>query len=408
MRVLLAMTGPPGTGSGTVAEALLDELGRHGHEAWLLFPDAEPARDPRHRVWRFPMARSGVSLPTFPKMIPDPHPREVGESLTCRDLGAEELALYLDGARQALAAAWDELRPDVVECHHLWSLPWAASRLELPYLAVPHHSDQMGYRYDERFRPYADEGAAGASFVLPLSDFVRDEVLELYPVDPERVTVEPPGYDQESFRPFGDDERDPAGALAAAGIAGDPALPIVTFSGKVSHTKGVDVLLRANRLVQAERPLHLVVAGTGTVETEFSEEERADFCLDNVHFPGHLDHATLARLHNAAVASVVPSREEGFGVAALEAMGCGTPVVASRCGGLQGFVVGELVPVEDVEALAAALLRMAELPAAERAHLRRRVHQAARRFTWTRVAERRRTYYERFTHSTAGRATPAS
>lgn len=386
------MTGPPGTGSGTVAEALLDELGNQGHEAWLLYPDSEPARDPRHRVWRFPFERGTVGLPTFPKMIPDPHPREVGASLTCRDLTAEELVLYLDGAREALAAAWDELRPDVVEAHHLWSLPWAAARLELPYVAVPHHSDQMAYRYDERFRPFADQGAAGASFVLPISEFVRDEVVELYPVDPERVVVEPPGYDQQTFRPFASDA---AEALAAAGIAGDPALPVVTFSGKISHTKGVDVLLRANRLVQAERPMHLVVAGTGTVEQAFGEAQRADFCLDNVHFPGHLDHATLARLHNAAVATVVPSREEGFGVAALEAMGCGTPVVASRCGGLESYVVGELVPVEDAETLAAALLRMAALPPAEAADLRRRVHEAALPFSWSRLAERRRSYYER-------------
>ena len=401
MRVLQAMTGPPGTGSGTVVEAMVDELGRQGHEAFLFFPDAAgpgapgevgPGDDPRHRVWRFPVRGGGLELPTFPKMIPDPHPREVGASLTCRDLSAGELALYLGGMKRALGRVVEELAPDVVECHHLWAVAWAAAELGLTYLAVPHHSDQMGYRFDERMRPYADRAAAGAALVLPISEFVRREVVELYPVDPERVIVEEPGYDQATFRPMGSD---PAGALAAAGIEGDPALPIVTFSGKLSRTKGVDVLLRANRRLQAERPCHLVMAGTGSLESEFSAGERAGFHLDNVHFPGHLDHPTLARLHDAAAASVVPSREEGFGIAALEAMGCGCPVVASRCGGLEGYVVGELVPVGDEAALAAALGRMLALPPERARELRRRVHEAARPFSWRRVVERRLALYER-------------
>lgn len=401
MRVLQAMTGPPGTGSGTVVEAMLDELGRQGHEAFLFYPDAAgpvapgevgPGADPRHRVWRFPVREGGLELRTFPKMIPDPHPREVGASLTCRDLSEDELALYLGGMRRALGRAVEELAPDVVECHHLWAVAWAAAELGLTYLAVPHHSDQMGYRYDERMRPYADRAAAGAALVLPISEFVRREVVELYPVDPERVLVEEPGYDQETFRPRGTGR---AEALAAAGIVGDPALPLVTFSGKLSRTKGVDVLLRANRRLQAERPCHLVMAGTGSLEREFSADERAGFDLENVHFPGHLDHPTLARLHDAAAASVVPSREEGFGVAALEAMGCGCPVVASRCGGLESYVVGELVPVGDEAALAAALGRVLALSPEEARELRRRVHEAALPYSWRRMVERRLRLYER-------------
>jgi hypothetical protein len=165
MKILQTMTGPPGTGSGTVALAVHDELLTQGHDAHLFYPDVvadpAPASDPRHHVWPFPVDDGTSHLPTFPKMIPDPHPREVGASLTVRDLSPEALELYLLAGKKALAALVAELEPDVLECHHLWSVTWAAAELGLPYVAVPHGSDQMGYRFDERFRPWAERAARG-------------------------------------------------------------------------------------------------------------------------------------------------------------------------------------------------------------------------------------------------------
>ena len=402
MRVLLAMTGPPGTGSGTVAEAVLDELTRQGHEALLFYPavvgeegegDSEVAPDPRHRVWRFPLRRGDLEIPTFPKMIPDPHPGEVGESLTCADLSPAELELYLTSAKEALGRVVEELAPDAVECHHLWSVSWAAAELGLDFVAVPHHSDQMGYRFDERMRPYAERAATAARLILPLSDFVRREVLELYPVAEDKLRVLPPGYDQRTFRPL---EVSRAEVYAAAGIETDPAnddLPVVGFSGKISHTKGVDVLLRANRRLQAERPCHLVVAGTGTPETAFPDADPGDFHLGNVTFPGHVSHPRRARLHSTSAVHVIPSREEGFGIAALEAMGCGAPLVASRVGGLPEFAVGELVPPEDGDALVDAILSILDLGSEETRELRRRARDVALGYSWERIVEERLEVY---------------
>lgn len=408
MRVLLAMTGPPGTGSGTVAEAVLDELTRQGHEAFLFYPAVvtdgrggagNGAGDPRHRVWPFPLRRGGLEIPSFPKMIPDPHPGEVGESLTCADLTPEELDLYLTSARDALGRVVDELAPDAVECHHLWSVSWAAAELGLDYVAVPHHSDQMGYRFDERMRPYAERAATAARHILPLSDFVRREVLELYPVAEEAVRTLPPGYDQDTFRPLPVSRAEvfAAAGIEAASIHSDPQagddLPIVGFSGKISHTKGVDVLLRANRRLQAERPCHLVVAGTGTLEAAFPDVDPTDFHLENVSFPGHVSHPRLARLHSASAVHVIPSREEGFGIAALEAMGCGAPLVASRVGGLPEFAVGELVPPEDGDALVDAVLSILNLGPEETRELRHRAREAALGYSWRRIVEERLEIY---------------
>jgi glycosyltransferase involved in cell wall biosynthesis len=76
-------------------------------------------------------------------------------------------------------------------------------------------------------------------------------------------------------------------------------------------------------------------------------------------------------------------------------MGCGTPVVATRAGGPESFVVGDLVPVESVEALAQALLKTLTLKPTEARALRQAAHQGAQRYSWERIVDRRLEYYQR-------------
>jgi len=81
--------------------------------------------------------------------------------------------------------------------------------------------------------------------------------------------------------------------------------------------------------------------------------------LRGVHFLGHQNQDTLARIYNVADLSIVPSRIEPFGLVAIEALACGTPVVATNAGGLPDFInerVGALVPLEDPGALAQAII----------------------------------------------------
>jgi glycosyltransferase involved in cell wall biosynthesis len=249
----------------------------------------------------------------------------------------------------------------------------------------------MGYRYDRRMQAYANRAAAGARWIFAVSEFSQREVLGLYPdIQAEKVVVLENGYNQRIFRRR---RVSRAHTLRALGIEDIPRLPIITFSGKISHTKGVDILLRANRLVQRGQKALLLIAGTGQLEREFSAEERGDFHLENVWFVGHQPQSVVAQLHNLATVSVIPSREEGFGLAALEAMGCATPVVSTRCGGPEMFVVGATVPVESVEELAAALLELLTLEADAARELRQTALEKAQRYSWERLVERRLHYY---------------
>lgn len=396
MRILLTNTGPWGTGSAMVAEAVQEELHRKGHEALLFSPDAGVetpdkehyySRPDLYRIWRFPLERGGLRLESFPLMIPDPNPRSRPGWRTFRELSDELLAFYFEEARRELEQAVNAFRPDIIECMHLWTTGYLAREFSLPCFATAHHSDQMGFRYDQRMRPYATQAAAGAQRIFCISEFVRRGVLELYPgVDPEKVLVLENGYNQRVFVP---QQVSRAELLRALGVQDDAALPIVSFSGKISRTKGVDILLRANALLQRERKALLIIAGAGHLGEEFSPEEEADFHLENVHLVGHHPQPTLAQLHNVSTVSVIPSRTEGFGIAALEAMGCGAPLVATRSGGPESFAVGEIVPVEDPAALAQAILKILSLEPKAAQELRQAALEKARRYSWERVVERR-------------------
>ena len=118
--------------------------------------------------------------------------------------------------------------------------------------------------------------------------------------------------------------------------------------------------------------------------------------LEGVHFLGHQPQQVVARIYNATDVSVVPSRVEPFGLVAIEALACGTPVVATNAGGLPDFItddVGALVPVDDHERLAKAIVD--ELQNERRAEKGAFASQYAfEGFTWTQQVHKMALLYE--------------
>ena len=164
------------------------------------------------------------------------------------------------------------------------------------------------------------------------------------------------GFDSECFRVLSDAGKE--SVFGEFGLASDDA-PLVSFVGKFTNFKGIDVLLKAAAIYESEIPdVKTVIVGDG----ELRDELRAlgtSLGLRGVHFLGHQSQPTVARIYNVADVSVVPSRQEPFGLVAVEALACGTPVVATDAGGLPDFIdedVGQLVPVDSPENLAAAIV----------------------------------------------------
>ncbi|UCC39258.1 MAG: glycosyltransferase family 4 protein [Candidatus Aminicenantes bacterium] len=398
MRVLITNTGPWGTGSGTVADGVLQELRRRGHKVMAFFPDSGLpgpgysryyGHPNLYRIVPFPARYKGVYLYTFPLIIPDPNPRNYPKAWTFKHLSPAERTAYFGYMRKALKKAVGEFSPDVIECQHIWALDHLIGSLGFGYISVAHHSDQMGFRYDRNMRSIARKSARNAHYIISISDYVRQEVIALYGVQPDKVITITNGYNQKVFYPFEVDRRK---ILSKLGITQRKDLPVITFTGKISRTKGIDILLQANHIIQKKGKALILILGSGGLE-QFNKGEQKRFCLENTFFLGQRSHRDLALLHNLARLSVLPSRSEGFGIGALEAMGCAVPIVATRVGGLPSFVVGELVESEKPTSLAEAILKLLQLPKKSYTELCQQALVTAKKYSWDSIVKKRFPYY---------------
>lgn len=358
MRILLANTFPlDGSGSGTYCAEVAAALVRGGHDVLALAPDHTV-----HVGYPFPVrtlicsngsathvdtADLSFSFPCFTS-----HPRS---TLTFGELDAAKIAAYVDTWRSVMEASVEGFRPDVIHANHTWILPFVAATMGLPYVITCHGTDLLGLRCWPQYGTMAREGVADASAIIAISAHIRDEILAHFPSSDRRVHLIPNGFDPAVFRLMPD--RDNRQTLAAFGLDAFSG-PVVVFAGKLTAEKRVDMLLRAAALYEPQiADVRTLIAGAGPLEDEL-RALAGTLGLRGVSFLGHQPHARLAPLYNAADVCAFPSRCEPFGLVALEAMACGSPVVVTNAGGFPDFVndsVGALVPVNDPTALAAAI-----------------------------------------------------
>jgi D-inositol-3-phosphate glycosyltransferase len=220
----------------------------------------------------------------------------------------------------------------------------------------------------------------------------------LYQADVSKVVVVPPGVNLCRFYPIPKDE-------AAEYIGVPPCGRMLLFVGRIEPLKGLDVLIEAIGIIRQQgileqNPFCLVIIGgepDATSEKMSAEMARVQALRmeygieDLVAFLGKRSQDTLPYYYSAAEAVVVPSQYESFGMVALEAMACGTPVVASQVGGLaylvQDGVTGFTVPVDDPRALAEHLTTLLSDPML-RQRMGEQARQAAQEYAWSRVVSR--------------------
>ncbi|HEY3942008.1 MAG TPA: glycosyltransferase [Acidimicrobiales bacterium] len=227
--------------------------------------------------------------------------------------------------------------------------------------------------------------------VLASCDVEAEQIRQLYGADPRRIEVVPPGLDHAIFGPGFRPQ-----ARRALGLSTDDAL--LLFVGRIQPLKGADVAVRAlHALRRAGRPFGLAVVGgpSGPHGEETYEELRMsakDLGIDDVVWmvPPQ-PHELLSTFYRAADVCVVPSRSESFGLVALEAAACGTPVVASAVGGLTTLVeegrTGFLVDDPTPQAFAERIERIVDDPSLAR-QMSLDAASMARRYTWRGAAAR--------------------
>src|SRR5437667_12785821 len=196
---------------------------------------------------------------------------------------------------------------------------------------------------------------AAADRLVAANAIERNGLVTACGADSARVAVIPCGVDTDLFT-----TGDPAAARAALGL--EPG-PLLLYVGRIAPIKGLETLLDAvGGLRSAGTPARLAVIGGETDEPADGHEadvRRRAAALglgDAVSFVGAQPQELLRDWYVATDVTVLPSYYESFGMVALEAMACGSPVIASRVGGLQSTVrdgvTGFLVSESDVEALA--------------------------------------------------------
>jgi len=232
--------------------------------------------------------------------------------------------------------------------------------------------------------------------VLASCSVEATQLAQLYDGDPGRIRVVAPGVDHAFFGPGHRPQARRALGLPAG-------VPLLLFVGRIQPLKGADVAVRALAALRDHPSAHLVVVGgpSGPRGEEHMAQLQALVAqlgiAARVHFEAPQPHELLSTYYRAADVCVVPSRSESFGLVALEAAACGTPVVAAAVGGLTTLVeharTGYLVEPSTPEAFAAALSPVLADPLlAER--LATAAVVRARRYTWARAATLLRATYE--------------
>jgi D-inositol-3-phosphate glycosyltransferase len=235
-----------------------------------------------------------------------------------------------------------------------------------------------------------------ADRLIAANPLEKAQMIWLYGADPAKIEVVPCGVDLELFYPRPRVE-------SRAYLEMPAGHKLVLFVGRIEPLKGIDVLIEAMALV-LKKHKHLrddiclcIIGGEPDVDPANMNREMARLqemreklgIADVVTFLGKRDQEALPFHYSAAEVCVVPSHYESFGMVALEAMACGTPVIASRVGGLTFTVrdgsTGFLVPNDDPQALAE---KLSQLLTDER--LRKEMGQqaatVARRYGWPIVA----------------------
>ncbi len=286
----------------------------------------------------------------------------------------KELADHIPEFVNGIRAFADEkgIRYDLIHSHYWMSGLAAASLSDLwagaPILHTFHTLGLMKNRVarsdEEREGAYRVEGEKRvlkrAARLIVSTVAEKAQLQWLYKGDLRKMEVIPPGVDVSRFYPIPQDE-------ARQFIGLSPSQCVVLFVGRIEPLKGVDTLIRAISYLEFQgvsHPAYLaIIGGEPDADPEEMSAEMArlqklcdDLCIgQTVVFLGKRAQDTLPYYYSAADVVVMPSYYESFGMVALEAMACGTPVIASQVGGLAFLVrdgeTGFTVPEGDPSAL---------------------------------------------------------
>ncbi len=317
------------------------------------------------------------------------HPRFLtGPGYTTHNLDAQT---YYWGVSKTVDRLWQETPFDLIHAHFIYPDGVVGARLSQRYgvpLVITEHAfwrpwlDQFPH-----VRKLAIPAAQASSFHIAVSQSVRQNIAQ-FTGENERLRVVPVGVDLDVFTPLL--------------VGQQPDSDSILYVGRIHETKGVDVLLHAMRLLVDRRStVQLSLIGGSFYLQNHNREVRIMRLAEelglnqHVRFLGIQSPNQVAEAMRRSTLLVLPSRRETLGAVLIEALACGTPVVATRCGGPEDVVndaVGILVPKEDPSSLAQAIETVLEQRQRYDSQVLRQY--ADQYFSWQSVAEKTVALYQ--------------
>lgn len=325
-----------------------------------------------------------------------------------RHLSKQELLAHTDDFTAAVLAHIDRHEVDYCLFHANYWISGAVGHqlkhaLDRPLAATFHTlarvKAEAGIDDDPLERIKVEhEVIACSDLVLASTDEEAKDLVAHYAAPEDRIEIVPPGVDHEVFSPGGPNGR--ARSRTALGLGLGPG-PVLLFVGRIQPLKGADLAIETLAELGDPEACLMIVGGPsgpdGSVElARIHKQVDALGLVDQVRFVAPQPHDRLADFYRAADVCLVPSHTESFGLVALEAAACATPVVAANVGGLRALVdhgeTGFLVEARrgsDYAALVGGLLADPEGAAA----MGQRAHARSRDYAWCMTAARLRRLY---------------
>lgn len=353
MRILsITAQKPDSTGSGVYLTALVEAFERAGHTQAVVagIGKTDEVSLPV-KVGFYPVRFETEELP-FPVVgMSDEMPYR---STRYRDLTPERTEQFKQAFRGAVTQAVEELRPDLILCHHLYLLA-ALVRDWFPEYAVYgfcHNTDIRQMEKTDLERGFIAKQIRNLDGIFVPQQAQADRVREIYGVPGNRMTEVGTGYNSEIFHPFAPKKQD--------GIAR------LVFVGKIAEKKGVMSLLRAlNYLEWPKDRLRLSLAGGAGDEEEYGKiRALAQDSPYPVEFLGRLSQEELAGVYNACDIFVLPSFFDAIPLTVIEALACRDRVVVTELPGIREWLAAH-APGGNIRYVALPPLRNTDEPVKE-------------------------------------------
>ncbi len=360
------------------------------------------------------LARRGAAVHVITCDFPNAKPEEVIDGVRvsrvdCSRVSQKDLLLWTYYMNSLMIEQGTEvLRRDSFDLIHAhdWMVGRVAlelkSRLSIP-LVTTIHATEIGRgggahsSYQKTIHGIEELLIHHSERIICCSKYMLRHVHNIFDLSPEKTDLVPNAVDAVQFDRV---PTPPETAVKPQLGENAPRWKVILYVGRIVREKGLYTLVDAfDRLRQKRFNANLVIVGEGPLKGDLVTEIHSRGLDRYVHFTGSIDEAKLVDLYKSSDAFVLPSLYEPFGIAALEAMASGVPVVVTDTGGLseivENGVTGLKVPADDPDSLAIALHRVLNEPSLAE-HLKQNAYRLiSESYNWDLVAQKTLQVYGR-------------